>query len=491
MLGSVRWRLTLWHSAVLALLLALFAVGAYAFIVRASRERTAASVLDAAGDLQAELLDERHHQPTTLDAAREVLGELRFRSFAFVVYDAGGRPVAVTVPRSRRAAGESVDPAFDVDRLGRIVRSSAPRAPRVVTLADAEGGYRAAIAPVNMPEGRFFVAAAASLHEEEEALSEARWAALVAIPLALVLGGIGGSLLARRSLEPMVTMTHRAAHIGATNLGERLPIANPGDEVGRLATVINALLARLERAFAEQRRFMADASHELRTPVAVVQHEASLALSQPNRDSAEYEDSLRVVRDAGRRMRRLVDDLFLLARADAGELPVRHEPLYLNDLVSDCARQVRSLAEARGVCVEVTPMPESPQMGDEGLLSRVVLNLLDNAIKHSPAGACATVGLEAGELEYRIWVEDTGPGIPPEVQPHVFERFVRADQARARDTDTLTSGAGLGLAIARWIAEAHGGRLELVWSGPAGTRFMLRVPLDQRLLRGAAPGASS
>ena len=491
MFGSVRWRLTLWHSAVLAVLLALFAAGAYAFIVRASRERTAASVLDAAGDLQVELRDERRHQATTLDAAREVLGELRFRSFAFVVYDARGRPVAMTAPRSRRSGGESGDPEFDVARLGRIISSTPPRAPRVVTLADPEGGYRAAIAPVRMPEGEFFVAAAASLHEEEETLSEARWAALVAIPLALVLGGIGGSLLARRSLEPMVTMTHRAARIGATNLGERLPVANPGDEVGRLATVINALLARLERAFAEQRQFMADASHELRTPVAVVQHEASLALAQANRDAAEYEDSLRVVRDAGRRMRRLVDDLFLLARADAGELPVRHEALYLNDLVSDCARQVRSLAEARGVCIEVTPMPEAPQMGDEGLLSRVVLNLLDNAIKHSPAGSCATVGLEADELEYRVWVEDTGPGIPPEVQPHVFERFVRADQARARDADTLTSGAGLGLAIARWIAEAHGGRLQLVRSGPAGTQFMLRLPLDQRPFRDAALAASS
>lgn len=480
MLASVRWRLTLWHSAVLAVLLALFAVGAYAFIVRASRERTAASVLDAVGDLQVELIEERKQQPSTLNAAREVLGELRFRSFAFVVYDARGQAIAATLPRLHRTPDEGAEPAFDVARLGRITASVPLRAPRVVTLADSEGGYRAAIAPVQMPEGQFIVAAASSLHEEEEALAQARLAALVAIPLTLLLGAVGGLLLAQRSLAPMVTMSQRAGRIGATNLGERLPISNPHDEVGRLASVINALLARLDRAFAEQRQFMADASHELRTPVAVVQHEASLALSQSGREAAEYEDSLRVVRDAGRRMRRLVDDLFLLARADAGELPVRHEALYLNDVVSESARQVRSLAEARGVCVEVTPMPEAPMMGDEGLLSRVVLNLLDNAIKHSHAGACATVGLEADELAYGVWVEDTGPGIPPEVQPHVFERFVRADQARARDADTLTSGAGLGLAIARWIAEAHGGRLELVRSGPSGTRFVLRLPLDER-----------
>jgi signal transduction histidine kinase len=333
---------------------------------------------------------------------------------------------------------------------------------------------------VTTPEGQFVAVAAASLHEEEETLAEARLAAVVAIPLTLLLGALGGALLARRSLQPMVTMTHRAARIGATNLGERLPIANPDDEVGRLATVINDLLARLERAFAEQRQFMADASHELRTPVAVVQHEASLALSLPGREAAEYEDSLRVVRDAGRRMRRLVDDLFLLARADAGELPVHREALYLDVIVSECARQVRSLAEARGVCVTVSAMPEAPAMGDEALLHRLVLNLLDNAIKHSPPESCASVGLDVAEREYVLWVEDTGPGIPEAVQPHVFERFVRADRARARDAETLTSGAGLGLAIAKWIAEAHGGRLELARSGPAGSRFVLRLPLNAR-----------
>jgi heavy metal sensor kinase len=480
MLASVRWRLTLWHSAVLAVLLALFSVGAYAFIVRESRARTAASVLDAVGDLQAELLAERQQQPTTLAAAREVLGELRFRSFAFVVYDARGGPIAESLPRSRTQSDEEASPPIDVARLGRIVAAARVREARVVTLADPEGGYRAALAPVTMPEGEYVVAAAASLHEEEETLTEARLAALVAIPLTLLLGALGGSLLARRSLAPMVTMSHRAARIGATNLGERLPIANPNDEVGRLATVINALLARLERSFAEQRQFMADASHELRTPVAVVQHEASLALSRPGRDAAEYEDSLRVVRDAGRRMRRLVDDLFLLARADAGELPLRREPLYLDDVVNECARQVRSLGEARGVGVRVAPMPEAPTTGDEALLHRLLLNLLDNAIKHSPPGACASVGLEADGRELRVWVEDTGPGIPDAVQPHVFERFVRADRARTRGEETLTSGAGLGLAIARWIAEAHGGRLELARSGPSGSRFVLHLPIDAR-----------
>lgn len=123
-------------------------------------------------------------------------------------------------------------------------------------------------------------------------------------------------------------------------------------------------------------------------------------------------------------------------------------------------------------------------MGDEALLHRLVLNLLDNAIKHSPAGTCVDAGLDASETGYRLWVQDTGPGIPEDVQPHVFDRFVRADRSRVRDAQTLTSGAGLGLAIARWIAEAHGGHLALARSGPAGSRFELRLPADVTLRSG-------
>ena len=477
MFASVRARLTLWHTAVMAVLLVLFAAVAYLFVADASRARTDAMVLDGVTDLRGALLDQRGETRSTRAAAHEVLDELRSRTLALVVYDSAGRVVAASLPRPRPVAeDEDPEPPFDAARLGREAAARPDGGSRFVTVPDPEGGYRAALAAAQMPDGEYTVAAAASLHDETETLETARLAMALAIPVTLLLAALGGSLLARRSLAPMVRMREQAAAIGATNLQHRLPIANPGDEVGRLAAVINELLARLERAFAQQRQFMADASHELRTPVAVVQHESSLALSRPERDATEYEDALRVIRDAGRRMRRIVDDLFLLARADAGELPVRREPLYLNDEVTDCARDVRSLAAARGVRLTLESLTEAPFRGDEALLHRLVLNLLDNAIKFSPAGGAVTVRLDRSGAVYRLEVEDTGPGVPPDLQPRIFDRFVRADAARGHDDDSLTAGAGLGLAIARWIAEAHGGCLSLARSGPGGSVFVLTLP---------------
>ncbi len=485
MFTSVRARLTLWHTSVLAVLLTLFAAGAYAFVVRTSRARTDAAVLDAVHHLQIELIAERARQPDTRTAAREVLRRLHFREIAFAVFDSSGRPIATSIghPHSRHEAEATIT----ATRLGRTVQPGEATGPRVVALPDHEGGYRAAIATVRLADGQFAVGAAVSLHDEEETLSDTQGAMLVAIPVVLLLASASGWMLARHSLAPMVAMRDRAARIGAANLAERVPVANPADEVGQLAAVVNDLLGRLEHAFAQQRQFMADASHELRTPVAVVQHEASLALSRPVRNDEEYRDSLSIVRDAGRRMRRIVDDLLLLASADAGELPMRHELLYLDELIADCARSVRALAESRGITVTLEVPDEAPFTGDEALLHRLVVNLLDNAIKYSTEGATVTLRLTAERSRYMLEVEDTGPGIPADVLPRIFERFVRADAARSHD-GTATSGTGLGLSIARCIAEAHGGYLDLARSSAEGSVFVLNLPIN---VRPPAPGALS
>jgi heavy metal sensor kinase len=476
MLRSVRARLTLWHTTVLAVLLGLFAVGAYTFVVRTSRLRTDAEVADAVFHLRTELVAERPQQPSTQAAAEEMLQELHFRHIAFAVFDSVGRVVAKSDPPPPDSAGVSRAP-LAVAQLAKLVRSGAAVGTRVISLPDQDGGFRAAMAEARLPDGRYVVGAAVSLHDEEETLAEARHAMYAAIPATLALASLGGWLLARHSLAPMVTVRERAARIGATNLSERVPIRNPGDEVGQLAAVINDLLARLELAFERQRQFMADASHELRTPIAVIQHEASLALSRSPRPAEEYEDSLSIVRDAGRRMRLIVEDLFLLAAADAGDMPVRRGPLYLDELVAECTRAVRSLAERRGIHLVTTFEGESPYSGDEALLHRAVLNLLDNAIKHSPSGATVTLRLDRRGAWYRIEVADTGPGVPAELRARIFERFVRADAARSH-ADGFTSGAGLGLSIARWIAEAHEGELDLIQSSDAGAVFALELPVD-------------
>lgn len=479
-IASLRTRLTLWHTGVLAVLIVAFAIGAYVFLERGMWSRTDSALLDAAADLRSELLAERRDHSTTRGAAAEALPEIRFTTIAFVIYDSAGGIVAASIPPSLRALrtakpDSEVGPPFDPQQLTPLLRSERSHEARTVALPDAEGGYRAALEPLTMPDGRFTAVAARSVHDEAEMLDNARLAIAIAVPLALLLSAFGGWLLARKSLAPMVIMREQASRIGAANLGQRLPVTTPGDEVGQLTVVINELLERVDRAFVQQRQFMADASHELRTPLAVVQNESSVALRRMDRPAAEYRDALHVIRSAGRRMARIVDDLFLLARADTGDLPIRAEPLYLNDLVEECAREARTLAAARDVRLDVAAAADAPFEGDEMLLRRLVLNLIENAIKYTPSGGRIDARLCVSHGTYRLEVEDTGAGVPAEVRSRIFDRFVRADAARSHAED-FSSGAGLGLPIAQWIAQAHGGRIELERTSAAGSLFVLTLP---------------
>ncbi len=254
---------------------------------------------------------------------------------------------------------------------------------------------------------------------------------------------------------------------------------NPTDELGGLAQTFNDLLQRLEESFATQRQFMADASHELRTPIATSRTAVSVTLKRPHRDEAEYREALRIVEDQTTRLTRIVDDMLTLARADAGEYPLRVISFYLDELVQDAARGARVLARS-GARVEVSAPVETPFSGDEDLLRRMLLNLIDNALQHVPPDGEIKIALERSDSAVRITVADNGPGIPIEAQAHIFERFYRADRARSRRDASEGTGAGLGLAIAKWIAEAHQGRLELVRSSSQGTIFQAIFPAPPR-----------
>ncbi|HEV2762540.1 MAG TPA: ATP-binding protein, partial [Pyrinomonadaceae bacterium] len=200
---------------------------------------------------------------------------------------------------------------------------------------------------------------------------------------------------------------------------------------------------------------------------------AGVTLKQPHRGEEEYREAVRMLDEQTRRLSRIVDDMFVLARADTGRYPLRREALYLNDLVEEVARAGGVLGASKGVRVEVSDAPESPFHGDEDLLRRMLLNLVDNAVRHTPAGGLVRLGLKRERGRYQLNVSDTGPGIPPEARPHVFERFYRADKSRSRSED---GGAGLGLSIARWIAQAHGGTLELAGADGGGTTFVATLP---------------
>jgi signal transduction histidine kinase len=218
---------------------------------------------------------------------------------------------------------------------------------------------------------------------------------------------------------------------------------------------------------------MADASHELRTPLTVMHAAAGVTLKQPRREVSEYREAVEMLDEQARRLSRIVDDMFILARADMGRYPLRKAALYLNDLVEEVARAGGVLAAGKGVAVETADAPEAPFQGDEDLVRRMLLNLVGNAVRHTPSGGLVRLSLTRLPGEYRLAVSDTGPGVPPEARPHIFERFYRADKARSRSED---GGAGLGLAIARWVARVHEGELELADTGDTGATFIARLP---------------
>jgi signal transduction histidine kinase len=267
-------------------------------------------------------------------------------------------------------------------------------------------------------------------------------------------------------------MADRARRLGGEDLSGRLPVANPRDELGQLAETFNELLARLELSLKQQRQFMADASHELRTPITTTRTAANVALQQRHRAEDEYRHALTIVEQQATRLSRIVHDLFTLARADAGTYPVRKHPMYLDEVIDDAVAAARVLASTKGVRIEFSGIRSAAFVGDEELIQRLIVNLLDNAVRHSPPGTVVGVDLQAAAPGgYLIAVSDQGPGIPPDNQPHIFERFYRVDAHRgSRD-----GGAGLGLALVRWVAELHSGKVTLTSSSNTGSTFTVEL----------------
>lgn len=475
--SSLRARLTLWYTILLGFPLIVFAIACYVVVERTLERRTDVFIGDALTAFSRELVAERRASGRIADAMRSTVNEVRFRELHIAILDSAGAVVAMNaLPDDDARAGAQRRPSLDVENaLLAELRRSDLRSDVALTIPSARGAFRVLSRPFSADRERFSVTGANSLQDIEAVLGRIREMFLVAIPLLLVSAAIGGYALARRSLAPVAAMAAQAVDISATNMHQRLPVAG-GDELVGLANVVNGLLERLERSFDRQRQFVSDASHELRTPTAVVRTEADITLSRDHRTETEYRASMGVIQSATGRLTRIVDEMFLLSRADSGHLATHMEPVYLEELVHDATRAVQAVAQQHDVNVRLGDVIEAPFVGDPDLLGRVLLNLLDNAIKYSPRGGTVDVAMARHDGHYAISVIDAGPGIAPDVHERVFERFYRADSARSRAENSATSGAGLGLAIARRIAEMHGGRVEIAESRPGRTEFVMSVP---------------
>jgi heavy metal sensor kinase len=293
----------------------------------------------------------------------------------------------------------------------------------------------------------------------------------IAYPLTLGVASAGGAFLAGRALAPIDSITQAARRISAEDLGQRLNLPLPDDEVGRLARTFDEMIARLEEGFRRQRQFTADASHELRTPLTAIKGQVEVALSR-ERDAQGYREVLQAVNEESDRLIRLTGSLLTLARADAGGVSLSRERLDAGGLVAAVAEQVAPAAEAKGVRLAVADGPPLAILADEDMVIQLLLNLLDNAVKYTESGGEVRIGWRAVDTEVEISVRDTGAGIAPEHLPRIFDRFYRADPARSR----AEGGAGLGLSICRWIAEAHGGTISVESVLGEGSTFTVKLP---------------
>lgn len=456
MFRSIRAKLTLWYIGVLAIVFTAFAVVTYLFFVGVLRDESRTNITEMANDLVKAISQTRIRKPAARSADEaivETLNEFNFRDYRFVVTDEHGRLIGKTLEEDPATIGLLASDAG----FGRVTINN-----ELFSVLER---------PIQIDGKRFRLYVFFSLEDQLSTQRRIRNIFLFGAPILLLLAGVGGYFLARQSLRPIALMGERAKQIGAENLHERLPVKNRNDEIGNLAVLFNQLLDRLDREFERQRRFMADASHELRTPLAIVRGESEVALQNDHRSVDEYQESLRIVNDEGKRLTKIVDDLFTLARTDGGEVAVHLSQLHLEEIVEDCVTSIRTLATKKKVRLHFHSEPVVVR-GDETLLRRLFLNLLDNAVKYNHEGGNVNVKVEGNSVEVR----NTGPEISNDQSELIFERFYRIDKAFSRRTETITGGAGLGLSIAKWIAETHNAKIAFTRSESGENIFSVTFP---------------
>lgn len=320
--------------------------------------------------------------------------------------------------------------------------------------------------------GREILVRAAVLEAGTRAQIRTLWLELAAVSASvLLLGALGGWLIARRALGPLARMAEHARRITAEELHERLSAEKSGVELDVLRDAFNETLARLERSFDQLRRFTADASHELRTPLTVLRSVGEVAL-RSDRSPAEYRETIGTMLEEVDRLTRLAGELLTLARAEAGSAQLKFESLDLTAMAEEVVEQLSVLAEERQQRLEARLTAPVPVRGDRLAIRHALLNLVDNAIKYAPEGSVVTVRSGSANRAAFVEVLDEGPGIAPEQQPKVFERFYRVDPSRSREV----GGTGLGLSLVKWAAEAHGGRVELESAVGKGSTFRFVLP---------------
>ncbi|HMD70944.1 MAG TPA: ATP-binding protein [Bryobacteraceae bacterium] len=446
---SIRLRLTAWYAGVLLVSLLLFGAGMWLALSQRLISGIDTRLDQCVRGLATGLANEGGGRQHLFKEFREAAGEVADGTVLELRDSTGAR--------LQSTSGAAVFPR------------GLPGSPGRHETVDVYGmRFRMAGAPLVSGGETYQLVAAIPLEEVLGVTRVFRYVLLGLIPAVLVVASLGGYWLSRRALRPVDRITAAARSIGLQNLSQRIAVPRTGDELQRLSETWNDLLGRLDAAVQRIRQFTADASHEMRTPLALIRGTAELALRR-DRPPEEYRRFLRDIESETERMTALTDALLALARSDAGGLEIALSGTDLSQVVESVVGPNQALAAEKGIRLETqTGSRPAIARADAPAIRRLLLVLLDNALKHTPPGGAVTVKTDAGAAGVEISVEDTGCGIAPDALPHIFERFYRADSARGGG-----GGFGLGLSIAQAIAQAHGSEIEVTSAPGSGARFRL------------------
>lgn len=490
---GIRVQLTLWYTAIFALLILLFSLFFYTTL-----ETLLASGVDSALQLRAQQIAGGVSGENGKIIIQDVTGELPGLDSTTTPGKQGQSTTGTNQSDSSHSSGQQ-DPQSDVN-IGTLVRVldvkgqtayvspafhalSLPPASftqplhgipwlGIVTAHNGQAVrvYSAALTDNGVIFGVLQVGE--SLARLNATLQGITLALLVIAPFVLLLGAFGSYWLAKRAFRPILYLTRTTREINAGDLQRRVPIPRARDEVHDLALTLNEMIGRLDKAFTQQRRFVADASHELRTPVAVIHNITDVALEAPH-SLEECVQALRDINAETKRLGQVINTLLTLARVDEEQVHLDYEPVRLDLLAFDVAATMEPLAVERGIKFEVQALEPATVLGDTARLIQVMMGLVDNALTYTNAGGTVTLGVEVNGTDACLIVCDTGIGIAEKDIPHIFERFYRADPARSR----AASGSGLGLSLVDWVVQAHGGSIAVASQVGQGSTFTVTLPL--------------
>jgi heavy metal sensor kinase len=457
---SIKFRFTIWYLLVLAIVLIALSTGVYFYLSRSLYQS-----LDDSLELRSKQLQ---NIPDILESIRQGDFQEELGEIVILYFYSGGqlmqvspREIGITVP------AELISKGIEGTKSFATIETEQKERLRLLAIPVSLDMLRP---PATRPAAVLVIAR--STKQIDQALAGLVHTLIIAIPLALAVAAGGGIFLARRALKPVDEIAKTAQQIEENDLSRRIDV-NTKDELGRLAATLNQMIARLEKAFQRQKQFTSDASHELRTPLSVIEAESTLAL-QKERPSSDYRQSLETISQEARQMSSLIDQLLTLARADAGKEQWNFTEVNLGELIASLSTDAEVLCQEKGLTFQLGQTPDLAVKGDEARLRELFMNLVDNAVRYTPAPGTISISLRREGQMAVLAITDTGVGIPAEDIPLIFERFYRVDKSRSR----AEGGTGLGLAICRHIAEAHGGKIEVESRVGVGSTFSVWLPLQ-------------